>query len=291
MGGACNSGLLSEYRDYTPKHYFLCLPNFFLIISSFCIIQRDTIGRDLRIWKSDWRVSLVMQPSLYQCAWEHLVIISVVFQGLQLWSSISTCRLSLPNFLIILPWQESSAPFSLVSGLFPMCRLYSQSLPLLILFLLPRMHSALLCAIQLKSRLLCETLHYSGLFGLILTLLVCSTAFSLFVLLYGFLCLMYSEPVSSIRDYILSLSYAPQHLAQWKAHSSFCLLMTCLIVVWHIGVFTAMDVWNSIVMKKLSKLRFTLTIWHFLGDRGYLYIVTQLVLAMWKLLEWVSKLL
>lgn len=129
------------------------------------------------------------------------------------------------------------------------------------------------------------------LFGLILTLLVCSTAFSLFVLLYDFLCLMYSEPVSSIRDYILSLSYAPQHLVQWKAHSSFCLLMTCLIVVWHIGVFTAMDVWNSIVMKKLWKLCFTLTVWHFLGDRGYLYIVTQLVLAMWKLLEWVSKLL
>lgn len=46
-------------------------------------------------------------------------------------------------------------------------------------------------SVWLKSRLLCETLQYLGLFGLILTLLVSITAFSLFVLFYSFLWFMY----------------------------------------------------------------------------------------------------
>lgn len=45
---------------------------------------------------------------------------------------------------------------------------------------------------------LCETLHYPGIFGLVLTFLVSTTAISPSFLFYSFLWLMYSNIVSTI---------------------------------------------------------------------------------------------
>lgn len=159
------------------------------------------------MWKGDQRVLWGRQSSLNSCVLGNLGAISVAIQfiALKFYPTLQSVSPKLPSNSSP-TWVFCSHQASLQTLLDVPCSFSVSTLTHIDsskeAFCYPLCPPSV--SAQLKSRLRLKTLHYSCLFGLVLTLLVSTTAFSP-VLFYSFLWFMYSSLVSTIIDQLLCL--------------------------------------------------------------------------------------